>query len=459
MTRFCPVYPTPKARRASLLKLFFSARYSWLDSLFERSYTMHLGEVHLPSLDLYMVNEPALVHRVLIEEVHHFPKSALLDAALKPLLGDSIFTTNGAQWERQRRMMEPSFEQARLKSVFASMSAAAHVMQMRLQQLLDRANVDVEQEMTLVTADIIFRTILSTSLNEGDAGQIFNAFKQFQRHVPKLISHRIFGIPSVFSPLLTKHRAGIFAQQIRSLLGQAIAPRFAAFHAGMPDPHQDILSELLKARDQATGQSFSSDELLDQVTMLFLAGHETSASALSWALYLLANSTEVQARCYDEVIAMQVNDQLTYATIRKLQLVRNVVRETLRLYPPVGFFARQSQVTTMMRDKVVRRDAAIVVAPWLIHRHRTLWDKPDEFNPDRFACNDARESIKNAYLPFGLGPRVCIGASFALQEATLILATLIKHFRFEALANVQPKPVGRLTIRSDNGIQLRVCRR
>ena len=142
-----------------------------------------------------------------------------------------------------------------------------------------------------------------------------------------------------------------------------------------------------------------------------------------------------------------------------MELTRNVFRETLRLYPPVGFFTRQTVKTEHMRDKVVPKDASIIISPWLIHRHRELWDNPDHFDPDRYHTATAKESLKCAYLPFSLGPRVCMGAAFALQEANLILATLVRRYRFEALPDHIPEPVGRLTVRSENGIKVALHKR
>jgi cytochrome P450 len=193
--------------------------------------------------------------------------------------------------------------------------------------------------------------------------------------------------------------------------------------------------------------------------MLFLAGHETSASALTWATHLLAQAPDVQARVHAEVTAQLGDRAPALGDMKALTLTRNVFRETLRLFPPVGFMARQTAGSCPMRKKQVPAGATVVVAPWLIHRHRDLWPEPDAFNPDRYDGDASREALKQAYLPFGMGPRVCMGAAFALQEATLILAQLVRHHRLDAVAGHVPQPVGRLTIRSANGVRLRLFRR
>lgn len=458
MAHLCPFYPKPRKSKASALLMFFSARRSWLDALYERSYRMQMGEVHLPGLDLYMVNEPKLVKEVMNDAEANFPKSALLGESLKPLLGESIFTTNGAQWRRQRDMMDPAFAQARLNVAFPVMRAATDDMLKRLAALPDGVEYDLEVEMTHVTADIIFRTIFSVPMEGADARRIFEAFARFQAIAPRLLLPSIYGVRWLVWPW-DRWRSAKAASEIRGLLEKLIRPRYDAHHAGKPAASVDILQSFLEARDPQTGAAFSFNELVDQVAMLFLAGHETSASALTWAAYLLAMDGGVQERVYEEVVERLAGRDAELPDMKALTLTRNVFRETLRLFPPVGFIARQAEQVCPMRDKTVTEGATVVVSPWLIHRHRDLWQAPDAFNPDRYSEEDARASLKLAYLPFGMGPRVCMGASFALQEATLILASLVRHFRLVAVTGHEPQPVGRLTIRSANGVRLKLHRR
>jgi cytochrome P450 len=457
-THFCPHYPKPRKSKASALLMFFSARRSWLDALYERSYRMQMGEVHLPGLDLYMVNEPSLVRQVLDHQAEDFPKSALLGEALEPLLGESIFTTNGEQWKRQREMMNPAFAQARVNVAFPVMRAATEDMMRRLATLNDGAEHDVEVEMTHVTADIIFRTIFSVPMEGEDARRIFDAFARFQALAPRLLLPSIYGVRWLVWPWdLWRSRQA--AREIRGLLEKLIRPRYEAHVAGRSPAHSDILQSFMESADPRTGQPFAFKELVDQVAMLFLAGHETSASALTWALHLLANAPDVQQRVHDEVNAVLGDRDADLGDMKSMELTRNVFRETLRLFPPVGFMARQVAKSCPMRDKQLKEGATVVVAPWLIQRHRDIWPEPDAFNPDRYADDGSRDSLKQGYLPFGMGPRVCLGAAFALQEATLILASLIRCYELRAVKGHEPQPVGRLTIRSANGVRLELHRR
>lgn len=455
MSRFCPAYPRPSRNKLSRLLMFFRARRSWIDSLSARSYGMQMGEVHLPGVDLYMVNQPSLVRQVLVDEPELFPKSELLAESLRPLLGDSIFTTNGAQWRRQRDMMEPAFALARMNVVFPHMLDATHALIERLAAVPAGTAQDVEVEMTHVTADIIFRTIFSVPMTGADARRIFDAFARYQALVPRLMLPALYGMRWLVWPW-QRRQSTRAANEIRDLLGQLVAPRYAAYRAGEPAQRQDILQAFMEARDPASGEPFDSGELVNQVAMLFLAGHETSASALTWALHLLAHSPDIQERMHAEVTQLLGDRDPQPGDLKKLELTWNVFRETLRLFPPVGFFARESVRDCPMRDKTVVKGASVVISPWLIQRHRALWPDPDVFDPDRHANDASREQLRTAYLPFGMGQRVCMGANFALQEAALILASLVRRFRVRPVPGHEPQPVGRLTIRSANGVRLYV---
>ncbi len=458
MSPFCPAYPPPVRTRLSRVLMFFRARRSWMDSLSERSYRMQMGEVHLPGLDLYMINQPSLVRQVLVEQPDRFPKSPLLGDALRPLLGDSIFSTNGAEWRRQRAMMDPAFAHARMNVAFPRMLDAAEALLQRMALLADGSEHDVEVEMTHVTADIIFRTIFSVPMDGEDARRVFSSFARYQELAPRLMLPSLYGMRWLVWPW-QRRQSTRAANEIRALLGQLVEPRYRVFREGAPPAQQDILQAFMEARDPLSGRPFDLPELVNQVAMLFLAGHETSASALTWALHLLANAPEIQERAHREVIEVIGDRQPTPADMKKLVLVWNVFRETLRLFPPVGFFARQASESCPMRDKTVPAGASVMIAPWLIQRHRKLWQDPDVFDPDRYANERSRESLRTAYLLFGMGQRVCMGAAFAQQEGALILASVLRHYRLRPVAGHVPQPVGRLTIRSANGVRLVLERR
>lgn len=452
---FSPPYPQPHQSKSSFLLRFVRGWRSWLDVLFERSYRMKMGHYRQPGLDIYMVNEPKQVRKILVEQPKAYPKHQLMHRMLEPLLGNSIFTTNGEVWERQRRILDQAFEQARLRLVFPLMKASVADMLTRLDRVADGQSFEVDGEMTFVTADIIYRTILSEKLSAEDAHSIFEAFLEFQHHAQRAMVLMMYKLPAWLPRRASKRSA----EQIRSRLAELIATRFQAHERGEGGQHQDILAGLMQAKDPVAGDSFSYPELVDQICMLFLAGHETSASSLAWSLYLLSRSPELQARIVDEIRSVVGDREPEFADIKKLRLTWDTFREAMRLYPPVGFFVREATEAHTLRDKQVKEGSPILVSPWLIHRHRELWERPDEFDPDRFATPSGQASTKQAYLPFSMGPRVCIGAAFATQEAVLILASIVRRYQIEADTRHEPQTVGRVTIRSDNGIRVRLSRR
>lgn len=450
---FCPAYPTPRSRRASPLELFRAARRSWLEPLYERSYRMQMGEVHLPGVDLYMVNQPSLVRRVLVREWQLFPKSPRLVAALRPLLGGGLLIANGAEWQRQRRILQAVYSQASVDLVFPQMLAACEAMLARWRALPAGQPHDVEPDVNRVVADVIFRTIFSRPIEGADARRVFDAFRAYQEAAPALTLPALFGVGWLAMPW-HRWRSARAARSIRQLIEGMVRERLGAQERGEAAAAPDMLSLLLAARDPETGRGLEFDEIVDQVAVMFLAGHETSASALTWALHLLANAPEVQQRAHAEVVARLGLRAPEADDLKELPLVWNVFREALRLFPPVAFLARESTGTCPMRDKQVPAGATVVVAPWLIHRHRELWEQPDAFDPDRYLTAPGQESLREAWLPFGLGPRTCLGAAFALQEAVLVLATVLRAWRLEPAPGHVPWPVGRLTLRPANGLSL-----
>ena len=447
---FIPPYPKPHKSKSSFLLRFFRGWHSWLHVLFEKSYSMQMGEIHQPGGSVYMVNEPKWVRHVLVDEASSFPKHELMHDLLEPLLGVSIFTTNGEVWKRQRSLVDQAFTQAKVQVVFAEMQSAVDAMLSRLNLVADGRETEVDGEMTYVTADVMFRAILSETLAERDARQIYESFLDFQKHAQRaslLMMYRLWAWPM-------RYACRKPAKRIRRILAEIISRRYTETEV-VKARRNDILSGLMEAVDPIKGDKFSYKETVDQVCTLFLAGHETSASALAWSLYLLSRSPGVQNRIYNEIQEHAPDGRLTFAAIRKLRLVSNVFREALRLYPPVGFFVRTSMSDTRMRDKDIPAGAPVLISPWLVQRHRTLWERADEFDPDRFDSPAGKESAKCAYIPFSAGPRVCVGKAFATQEALLILASIVQRYRIDAASTHEPKPVGRVTVRSDNGIRVR----
>ena len=464
MSGFVPPCPAPMRDRSGwrawlmLPAKFLRARRCSIAALTQRSYSMHLGATGLPHKQFHLANQPALVQRILVDEAADFPKSDLSLDMLEVLIGNSVFVSNGETWKRQRAMMDPAFEHARIKTVFGMMLAAADDCLARLDGETGRPHVQIDAAMMHVTADIIFRTLFSRPFSADEARTIHATFARFQDEALAYGMARAIGLPDLLS-WAGKRRAKKAAADIRAILDGAILPRYERFHRGETQSHDDILQALVSVKDPQTDTHFAYAELCEQIAMLFLAGHETSASALSFAIYLIAMDQDVQARMSVEVREVLGDRKPAFADIKRLAYTRDVFDETLRLYPPVAFLPRTAARTCPMRDKTVRKGAMVTVSPWLMQRHRRLWSEPDVFDPARFADPATAEARRTAYLPFSKGPRVCLGASFALQEAVLVLAMLVQRYRIEPVPGFVPEPAARVTLRSKNGVKVRLVRR
>lgn len=443
--RFTPPYPVPHRNRSGFLSRFVRGWRSWLDVLFEKSYTMKLGEVHIPSLSFYVANELPLVRRVLEEEVASFPKHGFLRGLLDPLIGNSVFAASGPEWAEQRAMVNPAFGHTALKRVFALMSEAVDDLVARLEREDLSKPVDIDPFITHVAADIIFRTLFSRPLTERESREIYDGFHAYQKHAQRAVMLRLYRLPQ----LGYGRRADRDANRIHAVFAAEVAQRFAATRQ-RGERGDDILQSLIDAHHPETGRVFTEAEVMEQISTIFLAGHETSASAITWALYLLACDPELQA----QVRAEAGTAALDYQDLRVMTVTRDVFKETLRLYPPVSFLVREVTCPVTMRDKQLKKGAMVVVSPWLIQRNRDHFPDPHGFDPDRFSDPDQAAACRHAYLPFGKGPRLCVGAGFANQEALLAIAAVVRRFRLSTVPGNVPDPISRLTLRSRKGVHL-----
>ena len=452
-----PVYPVPQPYTANVLRRLRRGLGSWFSLLNEWDFRVPLGRIEVMGRPLFLVNDPPLVRQVLVDQVERFPKHPLTLWLLQPLIGHAIFSINGAEWARQRRLVDQAFQVAHLRRVFPQMRGAVEALLERLERF-GEGPVEMEAEMTLVTADVIVRTILSRPLEAAEAADILQAFQRYQRRAGQALVLRLLQLPA---PLLQRY-LGRHARTIRTWISAVIEERLAA-PAGS-EPPDDLLQALLEAQDPETGSRFSAEELVDQVCFLFLAGHETSASALGMACYLLAQFPEAQQRLRLEVQAALAGQErpLGFDDLRLLPYGTALFNETLRLYPPVSFFIREATADGQLGQSRCPMGALLTLSPWVIQRHEQHWSDPNAFRPERFLAGSAtaqeRAWARDAWLPFGLGPRKCPGAAFALQEALLVLAELVRRQRLLPEPGHRPDLVGRLTLRSRNGIQLRLER-
>lgn len=445
-----PPKPSVREDRVSLLKYLRLFRRDILSAQPARLYGAWMAEFRTPFFRSYLVNQPDLVDLVLKQRPMDFPKSGRVSEGLRPLLGESVFLTNGETWLRQRRIIDPAFEGGRLRETFGAMVAAADA---AVERMPEGDEIEIEELASHVAADVIFRTLFSIPIEHDMARAVFSAFRDYQRSQPILNLAAFLPLPR-WAPRFIPRQAKVKAKIIRGLISELVRLRQDEIEAGTaPD---DLATKIMTTRDPETGELFSPDEMVDQVAIFFLAGHETSASALGWALYLLAEFPEWQDRLCEEASWADLED---FASVAGLRVSRDVFRETLRLYPPVPMMVRENTCPEDFRKRQVRRGSQIVISPWHLHRHTRLWDNPDGFDPSRWASENGSKCLREAFIPFSAGARVCTGAGFAMIEGPLLLSRLVQAFRFTPVAGNQPEPLAYLTVRSRNGIWLKVERR
>lgn len=444
-----PPRPRPLPALLSLARAAMRGDGNLLALLPAAAYRMEMGPLGWSRRTTLLVNRPDLVRHVLVDPQRVFPKSDLMVNALEPLIGDSIFVSSGETWRRQREMLDPALSMMRVNRAFPAMEqgveACADFLRARA-----GAPFSLDMAMSHLTADVICRTVFSTSLEHETSQVVFDAFTLFERSVAQVEIRRLI-MDKAWTKAPQKDEVLEACRTIRSRLDEMLAN-----HVGEDgERFDDIARNVILARDE-NGRGFSREELIDQLGVMFLAGHETSASALTWAFYILANRPDVVARVREEVARVCGAGSIQFDHIKALSFTRNVFRETVRLYPPITFLPRVALQDTRIGERRVPRGALVIVAPWVLHRHVAYWKEPDVFDPDRFLPERESEMTSGAYIPFGIGPRVCAGAAFAQVEAVLIIADLVRRFDFSLVGDDRVEPAARLTTRPVRQIMCRV---
>jgi cytochrome P450 len=411
--------------------------------------------VRLPNrgADVLIVNEPGEIRNIMAVSVDAFPKSDMMVAALAPLIGDGIFISEGEIWRRQRRMLEPALAQMRVRRLYPLMLATVRDFISRMRALGAGAEINLDAEMTFVGIDFIFRTIFSRQISPQDANEIFGAFSEYQAAAPHDILTLLFAKDAVPHTAATGQLAAI-GGRIRSVVARMIDERLAS-----PERQrsaEDILQAAIDARDPADGSAFSREELTDHVTVFFLAGHETTASVLTWAAFILSQLPQLAETIRSQTRALSGARPISQDELAKMDVARNVFRETLRLYPPVAFISRVATKPATICGYDLDAGSFVIVSPWLIHRHQDYWKDADIFDAERFAESRERDIVPGTFIPFGLGARVCTGRIIAMIEGPLVIAELMRAVRLTTLNPEEVAPTFQLTLRPRVPIRCRV---
>ena len=393
----------------------------------------------------HMVMDPTAIREMLLDRVDDYPKSLVTKNLLRPAIGDSLFIVEGAHWRWQRRAVAPAFSHRNMLNLSPIMTAAAQRSADRIAAAGPRA-INMLDEMVTATFDVI--SDVTFSGGDGfDRDAVHRAIDDYIAEAGKLSLFDILGLPD-WLPRPGRAMSGRALKDMKRIADGAIDARAERGPSDTPD----LLDLLLDGTDPKTKRQMNTAELRDNLLTFIVAGHETTALTLSWALYLMGFDQAVQQKARAEAQTVLQGRAATGADVENLPYIRQIVDETLRLYPPAGVISRTAQRNDTLCGREVRPGDTVMVPIYALGRHQQLWDQPDVFDPDRF--KDRKAIDRYAYLPFGDGPRICIGASFAQQEAVIILATLLSRFRFTPVAGKSPEPVMILTLRPEGGVWL-----
>lgn len=452
---FRPPAPTPDTPLRSLVRVVRQGDGDLLSLVPREAYREPLTWLGWSRRSILLVNDPALCRDILADAEGIFPKNDLMVGALEGLVGDSVFVSSGERWRRQRAMIDPAFSHMRIHTAFGSMAAAVDDHEATLDARAATGEpFSLDLAMSELTADVICRTIFSERLSSSVARSVFDDFLLFERSVASVDLRRlIVGKPWADVPQPADVRAA--CERIRAHIGDLLDPRLAPDAAAK----DDIVAAVIAARDAESGAPFTREELIDQIGVFFLAGHETTASVLTWVFFVLSQRPELVARIRRDVAAVAGDGPVEFEHLRRLPFLKNVFREALRLYPPITFLPRVATRATTIGGRRVKRGAMIMISPWTAHRNESLWSNADRFDPDRFERDEASGERRGPMMSFGIGPRVCVGATFATTEAVLVIARLVRRYDVETLAPERVRPVARLTTRPAFEIACRLRRR
>ena len=402
---------------------------------------------------MFIINEPGAIRHVVLDNAANYTKSEVGRRLLEPGLGRGLLTSEGETWRHHRRIMAPAFDLRSVAGYAPIMTEVTQELLAKWDALPEPRELDVAAAMMHATLHIISRAMFSSDSDE-IVDVVESGVNQYQTMVrPSLLDllHFPLWLTRLIAPLPTEGIFNEFDKKVDQLLTE---------RGREPDAEpKDLLARLIAARDTETGGGMTPKEVRDQVVTIFMAGHETTSQALSWTWYLLSQHPEAEAKLRDELTTVLEGRTPRYEDIADLRYTRMVIEESMRLYPPAHTFGRQPIVADEILGHRIPAGAEVLIMPWLLHRKPSLWENPDRFEPERFSPERAAARPRFAYIPFGAGPRICIGAAFAMAEAMLILATIAQRYRLHLKPGHPVEPQGLITLRPRYGLQMQLERR
>ena len=442
---YMPPRIVPPEEALSLRETLRAARRNVLEIIPALAYVQPMVSGRLGSR-WHMVQDPGALKRIFLDNVENYPKSEVMLRMLRPAVGDSLFTLEGDDWRWQRRTVAPVFAQRNVVALAPVMTATAERAAERLRAAGETP--EILSEMLSATFDVICNVALS-GRDHFDADAYSAAIIRYFQTVGRASVLDFLHVPYWFPrPGAVLGRSSV--RTMHAMVAEAIDARRRHETSGAGD----LLDHMLSAEDPETGRRMSPQDLLHNMQFFIVAGHDTTALTLAWALLMLAGDQEVQERARAEAQAALGDEAASADHLPAMPFGRQVLEETLRLYPPVGLLARNVRGRDVLAGREILPNDTVFLPLYALHRHRMWWDEPDRFNPDNFAPERAAKRDRYLHLPFGAGPRICVGANFAMMQAQIILATLLARFRFRPVPGAEPVPTMTMTVRPEGGVRL-----
>jgi cytochrome P450 len=455
VSMFRPPAPVPRSRPLGALGMIYTLwRHPleiWSHAHFELP--VRVGKTILGVRAV--VNDPVAVRRVFLDNAANYRKDALQLRVLRPGLGTGLLTADGENWRAQRRALAPLFSPRQVADFAPAMHRVAREAVARMRTGRDARVRDVDADMALITLQVLEQTLFSQGLAR-DPSEFQRAVTKYFNTIGRLDPLDLLGAPQ-FVPRIGRLRGRESLAFFASAVDDIISARKRLIESGAVAP-TDLLTLLLRALDPETGRGMSLEDVRANIVTFIGAGHETTANAMTWTLYLLSQAPEWRDRVEAEIDA-HFDDSSDHDPSGALPATRAALEEAMRLYPPAATLSREAIGEDWLAGARIPAGATVTVAPYLLHRHKLLWKNPDAFDPERFIGANREKIDRYAYIPFGAGPRVCIGMAFALQEAVILLAHLLRAFRFDLLPGHIVEPAQRITLRPRFGMRMVVRQR
>jgi cytochrome P450 len=439
--------PVPRPRRLCFFEFVRALRASAIDSFAQEAYELDIIERKIFGRRLYVVNDLAAIKHILIDNAANYQKTEITRRILEPGLGKGLITSEGETWRQHRRAMSPAFDHRSIAAYTPVMTAAAEELLIEWHKVPAGTGIDVQTAMMAVTLNIISRTMFSSDSDDIVTIMGHSAGRYQAEMRPNIMD--MMGWPKWLAGFA---RSGVAQRTLGEF--DRVIDRLIDERTRDPEKYpKDLLARLTAARDEQGG-GMSAQEVRDHVITIFLAGHETTAMAMTWTWFLLSQHPQEESKLHAELDSVLGGRAPTHEDLSKLTYTRMVVEESMRIYPPVHTIGREAIGADTLAGRPIPAGSTILIAPWLLHRHVKHWENPGRFDPERFSPEHAATRPRFSYLPFGGGKRICIGAAFALAEATVLLASLAQSYSLRVMPGHKVEPQGLITLRARHGMNM-----